>query len=106
MAAGVSAGDGALSIINLQVLPQPVMAGSNITITFQLYNAYSSALQNVNLQMTASNPIITVSPSSTYLTSAIGSGIYDGYTNQQVYDIHVPSDHRNGRVHARCDCQL
>ena len=91
VAAGVSAGDSALSIINLQVLPQPVMAGSNITISFQLYNTYSSSLQNVNLQMTASNPIITVSPSSTYLTDAIGTGIFGGYTNELVYKIHVPS---------------
>ena len=89
--AGASVGDGALSIVNLQVAPQPVMAGSNITVTFQLYNAYSSSLQNVNLQMTASNPIITVSPSSTFLTDSIGSGIFGGYTNQQSYNIKVPS---------------
>jgi hypothetical protein len=89
--AGAAAGDGALSIINLQVAPQPVMGGSNITIMFQLYNAYSSSLQNVNLQLTAANPIITVSPSSTYLTDAIGTGIFGGYTNQLSYKIHVPS---------------
>lgn len=86
-----AAGDNALSIVNLQVVPRPVMAGSNITITFQLYNAYSSSLQNVNLQLTATNPIITVSPSSTYITDSIGSGIYGGYTNQMSYKIHVPS---------------
>ena len=89
--AGAAAGDSALSIVNLQVTPQPVIGGSNITISFQLYNAYSSSLQNVNLQLTATNPIITVSPSSAYLTDAIGSGIYGGYTNYLTYKIHVPS---------------
>jgi hypothetical protein len=89
--AGAAGGDDSLSIINLQVRPQPVMAGSNITLAFQLYNAYSSSLQNVNLQMTASNPIIGVSPSSTYITDSIGTGIFDGYTNYLSYSIHVPS---------------
>ena len=88
---GAAAGDGALSVINLQVSPQPVIGGSNITIMFQLYNAYSSSLQNVNLQLAASNPIITVSPSSTYLTDSMGTGIFGGYTNQFSYRIKVPS---------------
>jgi hypothetical protein len=89
--AKAAAGDDSLSIINLQVAPQPVVGGSNITIEFQLYNAYSSSLQNVNLQLSASNPIITVSPSSTYLTDSIGTGVFDGYTNYQSYKIHIPS---------------
>lgn len=90
----------ALSLVNLRVTPQPVVAGSNVTILFQLYNSYSSSLQNVNLELTASNPIINVSPSGQQLISAIGQGIYgsgfSGAGNFQ-YTLHIPSTLRAGQ---------
>ncbi len=88
-----AAANGALSIVDLKVQPQPVVAGDNVTIIFQLYNSYSSALTNVNLQLTAQNPILNVSPSSSQLIDAIGQGLYGGgigFTSF-VYKFRVPS---------------
>ena len=85
--------NGALSLMNLVVSPQPVVSGENINISFQLFNAYSSQLQNVNLQLESKNPIITISPSSsTILVNAVGSGLYGGTGyNAFNYELHVPS---------------
>lgn len=88
-----SAANGALSLVGLTISPQSVVAGENMTIEFQLYNSYSSALYNVNLQLSAENPIINVSPSSSSLIYAIGVGQYGGgagYSNF-VYTVHIPS---------------
>ncbi|MDE1823195.1 MAG: hypothetical protein KGH50_02620, partial [Candidatus Micrarchaeota archaeon] len=40
---------GALSVANLNVAPEPILPGQNVTIYFQLYNSYTSSLSNVNL---------------------------------------------------------
>ena len=56
-----AAANGALSIVSLRISPQPVVAGDNVTVVFQLYNSYNNALTNVNLQLEASNPVINVS---------------------------------------------
>ncbi len=92
-AAAQSSGDNALSIASLKVTPQPLIAGSNATVVFQLYNSYSSSLNNVNIQVTASTPVINVSPSSSVLVSSIGTGLYGGgigYSNFY-YTFHIPS---------------
>lgn len=70
--------NGALSIANLMVTPQPVVAGSNVTIAFQLYNSYSNPVQNVNLYLQSTSQLINVSPSQTFLINSVGSGIYGG----------------------------
>lgn len=74
----VGGGNGALSITNLQVLPQPVVAGENVTVQFQLYNSYTQTLNNVNLYLQAENPIINVTPSHSFITDTIGQGIFGG----------------------------
>ncbi len=84
--------NGALSIMNLQVTPRPVIAGSNMTISFNLYNSYMNSLTNVDMALTASNPIINVSPAYSYITSAIGEGMFNGFIKSFVYDVHVPAD--------------
>ena len=84
--------NGALSIMNLRILPQPVVAGSNITISFNLYNSYTNSLTNVDMALIASNPIINVSPAYSYITSAIGEGMYNGFIKEFVYKVHVPSN--------------
>ncbi len=89
---GAPSGSGALSLEALTLSPQYVVSGENVTISFQLFNSYSGTLQNVNLQLEASNPLLNVSPSYTNLIDVIGSGIYGGsgfdiYT----YKIHIPS---------------
>ena len=84
--------DGVLSIDNLAILPTPVIAGNNMTISFQLFNSYVNTLKNVNLQLTGQNPIITVSPASSSLLSVIGTGQYGGISAApMVYNFHVPS---------------
>jgi len=94
-----SSGDQALSIASLKLSPQPIIAGNNLTIVFQLYNSYSSALNNVNLQLTASNPIINVSPSAQQLITTIGTGLYGsgvGFSSF-VYTVRIPSTLRAGQ---------
>jgi hypothetical protein len=88
-----AAANGALSIVNLKIQPTPVVAGDNVTVIFQLYNSYSSSLSDVNLELTASNPIINVSPSSTVLIDGIGQGAYGGGQGLQslVYNFKIPS---------------
>ncbi len=83
---------GALSLANLVISPQPVVAGSNVTVQFQLYNDYNNPLQNVNLQLEAQNPIINVSPSHTYITDSIGQGIFGGIGYSIfTYTLHIPA---------------
>ena len=86
--AQISSINNVLSVYDFGVSPQPVVAGQNITLQYQLFNSYDAALQDVNLQLTASNPIINVSPSSTYLISSIGTGEYGG-TNGGVFTAHL-----------------
>ena len=94
---GAPSGSGALSLQALTLSPQYVVSGENATISFQLFNSYSGTLQNVNLQLEASNPLLNVSPSDTNLIGVVGSGIYGGsgfdiYT----YKIHIPSTLQSG----------
>lgn len=80
-----------LSLTNLYVSPNPVIAGSNITISFNLYNSYSSQLSNVNLALTANNQLVNVSPSGSYLINTVGSGVYGGLGYDTfTYKIRVP----------------
>lgn len=88
---------GALSLTNLVVSPQPVVSGENITITFGLYNSYGSTLNNVDLQLLASSQLINVSPSDTYLIDGIGTGSYGGAGYDVfTYKVHVPSTLQEG----------
>ncbi|MGC8730246.1 MAG: COG1361 S-layer family protein [Candidatus Micrarchaeia archaeon] len=92
-----SSANGALSLNNLYITPQPIVAGSNITISFNLFNSYNNALDNVNLQITSSNPILNVSPSNNFLINAIGSGQYGGLSNNRfIYTFHVPASLSQG----------
>ncbi len=95
-AAVTSNANGALSIMNLNVAPHPVVSGENVTISFNLYNSYTSSLDNVDLGLTASNPIINVSPAFSYVTQAIGEGMYQGFINPFVFKVHVPSNLQQG----------
>ncbi|HUC39121.1 MAG TPA: NEW3 domain-containing protein [Candidatus Acidoferrum sp.] len=91
-AQSASVASDALSIQGLTINPTPVVAGDNITISFNLFNSYSQSLSEVSLWVTADNPIINVSPAySTYL-STIGTGQYGGIvSNRFSYTLHVPS---------------
>lgn len=91
----VSAQTDALSIANLGVSPQPVVAGNNVTIQFQLYNSYQNQLTNVNLGLYGSYPILNTSPAYTQLISNIPTGIYGG-TSYLFYTIHIPKSAQSG----------
>lgn len=90
-----SAQSDALSIANLGVSPQPVIAGNNVTIQFQLYNSYANQLQNVNLGLYGSYPILNTSPADTQLISNIPTGIYGG-TSYFFYNLHIPKSVKSG----------
>jgi hypothetical protein len=90
--AGAVGLDGALSLTDLRVIPQPVVAGNTVFFSFQLYNSYTSYLSNVNLQIISQNQLINVSPTYSYLTDVIGTGLYGGtgYNSFQ-YSFTVPN---------------
>ncbi len=88
----LSNANGALSLSNIGISNQPVVAGNNISVTFQLFNSYSQELTNVNIYLEAQNPLINISPSSSYLINAIGEGLYGGSSfNHFIYKFHIPS---------------
>jgi hypothetical protein len=86
------AGDGALSIANMAVSPQPVLVGSNVTITLQLYNSYTNELNNVNLYLSGGYPLLNSSPYDTRMVSSMGQGLYGGLLNYFTYSLHIPND--------------
>ena len=91
----VNAQSDALSVANLAVTPQPVVAGGNVTIQFQLYNSYTNQLTNVNLGLYGSYPILNQSPMDTQLISNIPTGLYGG-TSYLFYKIHIPKNVKSG----------
>ncbi len=93
--AGAQSPNDALSIANLQISPQPVVAGEAMTITFQLYNSYGNPLQNVDLSLQGSYPLLNFSPAGTNLITSIGTGTYGGTTYFQ-YHIKVPKNVQAG----------
>ncbi|MHB1830287.1 MAG: COG1361 S-layer family protein [Candidatus Micrarchaeaceae archaeon] len=90
-----SAQQNALSIANLAVYPQPVVAGSNITIAFQLFNSYTNELTNVNLELVGTYPLLNSSPSGTQIITDVPEGLYGG-TALLVYKLHIPKDVNSG----------
>ncbi len=90
-----SAQTNALSIANLDVTPQPVAAGSSVTISLQLYNSYTTELTNVNLELEGSYPLLNYSPASTQILTSVPTGIYGG-TSLLTYTLHIPKDVKSG----------
>ncbi len=91
----VNAQTDALSIANLGVNPQPVTPGSNITISFQLFNSYTTELKNVNLGLTGTYPLLNYSPAWTQLLSTVSEGLYGGAT-PFVINLHIPKNINSG----------
>ena len=84
-----------LSITNLVVNPQPVVAGQNATIRFQLYDSYG-VLNNVNLGLSGNYPLLNYSPTSTQLISSMSQGIYQGSGYYFTYKIKIPPNIQSG----------
>jgi hypothetical protein len=79
---------GSISMVNLSVSPNPVMAGGNATIKFQLYNAYDGWLYGTSLQPASSYPILNVSPLGSRIAGTLNPGVNPTYYN---YTISIPS---------------
>jgi len=78
----------ALSLVDVNVEPNPVTAGSNMTVMFELYNSYDNSLKNINLEIQGAYPLLNFSPTGTYEISTIGEGVYPGFFT---YTFHIPS---------------
>jgi hypothetical protein len=91
--AGAQSVNSAVSLSQLSVTPQPVVAGGNVVISFQLYNSYVNQLKNVVIQAITDSPIANVSPSTSVLINSIGAGgtVGSGGIGFFVYTFHVPS---------------
>ena len=85
--------DNSLSLANVSVSPNPVVAGGNATIRFQLYNSYGSFVQTVNLQASGSYPIINVSPFRTTDIAQVNPGVNKPYYN---YTFAIPATTPSG----------
>ena len=91
----VGAQSDALSIANLAVYPQPVVAGSNVTLAFQLFNSYNNELTNVNLELVGTYPLLNSSPAGTQILTTVPEGLYGG-TVLFTYTLHIPKDVKSG----------
>lgn len=83
----------ALTFANVTVSPNPVVAGSNVTVRFQLYNSYNSWLYNVNLQPEGTYPLLNVSPLNGIQIGVLNSGLTGNYFN---YTLKIPSSTPSG----------
>lgn len=83
----------ALSMVNLSVSPNPIVAGGNVMITFQLYNAYESWLYGTSLQPSGSYPLLNVSPLGTDVIGQLNPGVNPTYYN---YTIEIPNRTASG----------
>ncbi|MGI0141044.1 MAG: COG1361 S-layer family protein [Candidatus Micrarchaeales archaeon] len=93
---GIVYANGELSVTNLGISPQPVLAGQNFTLTFQLYDSYGN-LQNINLGLAGSYPLLNYSPIDTQLISSMSQGLYGGVNSGFLkYTLRVPQNVQSG----------
>ncbi len=82
-----------VSMVNLSVSPNPVVAGSNVSISFQLNNAYQGTVYSATLQPTGSYPIVNVTPLKGRVIGALNQGLNPHVYN---YSIHIPNTTPSG----------
>jgi hypothetical protein len=70
---------GALSIANLTLTPKQAVAGSNVQISFQLYNTYEQPLDNVFISLEGAYPLLNYSPVTVAQISRIEGESSYGY---------------------------
>ena len=85
--------DSAISLANLSVSPNSVVAGGNATIRFQLYNAYESWFYGTTIQPSGSYPLFNASPLSSHIVGLLGPGLNPKYYN---YTIEIPNTTPSG----------
>ena len=83
----------AVSLTNVSVSPNPVIAGGSATIRFQLYNTYNYWLYGTTLQPTGSYPILNVSPLNSNTIGMLNPGLNAKYYN---YTIAIPNTTPSG----------
>jgi hypothetical protein len=83
----------ALSLVNLSVSPNPVLAGGNAIIKFQLYNSYESWVYGTSMSPSGSYPILNVSPLGSTIVGQLNPGLNAKYYN---YTIEVPNTTPSG----------
>ncbi len=88
--------NGALTVTNLEISPNPINAGANVVVSFQIYDSYSSSLNNVNLQLQGTYPILNFSPINSYLINEMSQGIYGGADSYFSYNINIPKTTPSG----------
>ena len=82
-----------VSLTNVSVSPNPVIAGGNATIRFQLYNTYNYWLYGTTLQPTGSYPLLNVSPLNSHPIGQLDPGLNPKYYN---YTIEIPNTTPSG----------
>lgn len=85
--------DGSLSMVNLSVAPNPVVAGGNALIRFQLYNSYDGWLYGTTLTPSGGYPIFNVSPLGSTVVGQLNPGVSSVYYN---YTITIPNTTPSG----------
>ena len=79
---------GAVSLVNVSVSPNPIVAGGNATVTFQLYNSYNYWVYGTTLQPTGDYPLLNVSPLKSQVIGTLNPGANQAYYS---YKIHIPN---------------
>lgn len=79
--------DQSLTLANLSVQPNPVVAGGNVTIGFHLYNGYGFGLYGTTLQASSAYPLFNESMSESII-GLVNPGLNP--TNYS-YTFHIPS---------------
>jgi VCBS repeat-containing protein len=82
-----------VSLTNVSVSPNPVVAGGNATIRFQLYNTYNYWLYGTTLQPTGSYPLLNVSPLNSHPIGVLDPGLNARYYN---YTMVIPNTTPSG----------
>ena len=81
---------GALSIANLTLTPKQAVAGSNVQISFQLYNSYEQPLDNVFIYLEGAYPLLNYSPVTVAQISRIEGG--STYYYRLGYNLLLPNN--------------
>ena len=93
MAGAQSVYDNSLSLVNVSVSPNPVTAGGNVMIRFQMYNGYDNWLYGTVLQASGTYPLLNASPLSGYKIGVINPGETTGHYN---YTFAIPDTTPSG----------
>ncbi len=89
----VTSFNNALSMANVTVSPNPVIAGGNAVINFRLYDAYNIYTYGTTLQPSGTYPLFNASPLSEMLLGTLSPGLSPmNYT----YTFHIPNTTQSG----------